>query len=134
LAVCERFLLWRQTRPFQVLNVTVLTSLTQGDLPRNWHRSGCEAHVRWLADDVLRAGFKAFVCSAFEVESLRTKSKDAFIVTPGVRLKPLASQEDQKRVVTAKQAFEMGADAVVVGRPIIEAAHPSSVVDDILQF
>ena len=69
-------------------------------------------------------GVRWFVCSPTEVRSLRTAlGKDAVLVTPGVR-PATASKGDQKRVATPEQAIADGADWVVVGRPIRDAADP----------
>lgn len=104
--------------------VTVLTSLDAGDL----HDIGVagsanEAAVR-LARVAFDEGVRWFVCSPAEVGSLRAAlGKEAVLVTPGVR-PASAAKGDQKRVATPEQAIHDGADWVVVGRPIRDAADP----------
>lgn len=102
--------------------VTVLTSLDAGDL-RDVGLAGepAEAAVR-LARLSFDEGVRWFVCSPAEVRTLRASlGPDAVLVTPGVR-PAAAAQGDQKRVATPEQAVADGADWVVVGRPIRDAA------------
>jgi orotidine-5'-phosphate decarboxylase len=104
--------------------VTVLTSLDDADL-RDIGLDGpaSEAAVR-LARVAFDEGVRWFVCSPAEVAALRSAlGKEAVLVTPGVR--PASSAPgDQKRVATPEQAIADGADWVVVGRPIRDAADP----------
>jgi orotidine-5'-phosphate decarboxylase len=107
-----------------VLAVTVLTSLDDGDLRAQGVSEGASAHALTLARMAHAAGVRGFVCSPAEVHALR----DAFgahvtLVTPGVRPAGPRS-DDQKRVATAESAIADGADIVVVGRPIRDAADP----------
>lgn len=98
-----------------LLGVTVLTSVG-GDV---------EATVLQRATLALECGLDGVVASAKELAALRAKLGSAFwIVTPGIR--PVGSAVgDQKRVVTPSQAIADGANYIVVGRPIIEAADPA---------
>jgi orotidine-5'-phosphate decarboxylase len=105
--------------------VTVLTSLDDADL-RDIGMAGSsrEAATR-LARIAFDEGVRWFVCSPAEVASLRSAlGKDAILVTPGVRPADAARGDDQKRVATPEQAITDGADWVVVGRPIRDAADP----------
>jgi len=79
------------------------------------------------------AGLDGVVCSALEAKKIREEfGKDFIIVTPGIR--PRGSYSgDQKRVATAREAIEAGADYIVVGRPILEANDPLKAVDELLQ-
>jgi orotidine-5'-phosphate decarboxylase len=104
--------------------VTVLTSLDESDLGDiGMAGPPSEAAVR-LARVAFDEGVRWFVCSPAEVRSLRgALGKDAVLVTPGVR-PANAALGDQKRVATPEQAIADGADWVVVGRPIRDAADP----------
>ncbi len=117
----------------KVLAVTVLTSL---DLPE-LHEDGISAdstgeQVLRRAKLAVQAGCAGVIASPLEVKALRAQSGPRLmLVTPGVR--PWASNDDQKRVATAKEAIADGADAVVVGRPIRDAKDPVEAARRILQ-
>jgi len=114
----------------QVLAVTVLTSLDRGDLDD----LGFECDVRDLvlsrAKRAVEIGCDGVVASGQEASAMRERLGDSFlVVTPGIR--PVDNDDDQKRVVTAKQAFENGADYIVVGRPIRDAQDPRQAASDL---
>jgi orotidine-5'-phosphate decarboxylase len=120
----------RIERPL-LMGVTVLTSLNSlGEVgvsrsPRN--------QVLRLAGLASRSGLDGVICSPMEASVLRQSMPRGFrIVTPGVR-PPGSAKMDQKRVKTPEAAFAAGADAVVVGRPILQAKDPLGVVRQILQ-
>jgi orotidine-5'-phosphate decarboxylase len=107
-----------------VCAVTVLTSLDDGDLRDIGMAGPSAAAATRLARVAFDEGVRWFVCSPAEVRSLREElGKDAVLVTPGVRPAD-AARGDQKRVATPEQAIADGADWVVVGRPIRDAADP----------
>lgn len=107
-----------------ILAVTVLTSLDDSDLASVGFSGGAADAVLRLADLAVRSGAGGIVCSAKEVAAVRARAgKDAVLVTPGVRM---AGEDagDQKRVVTPAEAVRLGADFLVVGRPITRADDP----------
>lgn len=118
-------------RAFKILAVTMLTSFSDKTLPPNLKSQSIAEHVDQLAEAALSAGISGLVCSAHEVQGLRKKSKTAFLVTPGIRFADSA-KDDQSRVMTAKQALQLGASALVVGRPLIEAREPKVALQKIL--
>lgn len=104
--------------------VTVLTSLDDGDLTDIGMAGPAREAATRLARVAFDEGVRWFVCSPAEVRSLRTElGAEAVLVTPGVRPAD-AARGDQKRVATPEQAIADGADWVVVGRPIRDAADP----------
>ncbi len=108
-----------------VLAVTVLTSLDDADLRAQGIDSGARDHAVRLAKVAFDAGVRGFVCSPAEVARLRAElGPQATLVTPGVRPAGAATH-DQKRTATPGQAIADGADFVVVGRPIRDAADPA---------
>jgi orotidine-5'-phosphate decarboxylase len=116
----------RESADLTVVAVTVLTSLDQDDLRSQGIAGSVSDHVRRLARLAWNAGVRGFVCSPAEVSRLRHDfGSEAILVTPGVRP---AGQDthDQKRVATPAQAVRDGADYVVVGRPIRDAADPAA--------
>ena len=110
-----------------VIAVTMLTSLDEGDL-RDTGVTGAPAdHVLRLAHLAAKAGLDGIVCSAHEIERLRRElGPDFKLVVPGIR--PMGADiGDQKRVMTPPQALSLGADVLVIGRPITSAANPHEV-------
>ena len=103
-------------RKFRILCVTVLSSVSGDSLQR----------VKVLAEDVFRSGLTGLVCSPWEVESLRARHREAFLVTPGIRLKGDPS-EDQARVMTPEEALKKGSSVVVMGRSVLKAGNPLEV-------
>jgi len=107
-----------------LLGVTLLTSLEEDDLRQLGLEGGIESGVLRLAELAKRSGLGGVVASPREIERLRQRfGGDLVIVTPGIRGAGDAA-DDQKRTMTAGEAVRAGADYLVVGRPITEAASP----------
>jgi orotidine-5'-phosphate decarboxylase len=107
-----------------VIAVTVLTSMNAADLREVGIDAEPEAAVLRLAALAEACGLDGVVCSAREAASLRSRLAAPFaLVTPGIR--PGGSgADDQQRVTTPAQAIALGADYLVVGRPVTRAADP----------
>ena len=109
----------------EIVAVTVLTSLDAADLGKMGVTGDVATHAARLARVAWDEGVRAFVCSPHEARAMRAALGDgATLITPGVRGAGAAGKDDQKRVATAAQAIEDGADWLVVGRPIRDAADP----------
>lgn len=108
----------------KLLAVTVLTSLDDADLAELGVGRAAGEQVDALGRLAIEAGAQGLVCSPREVGRLRTAlGAGPYLVTPGVR--PAGGDPgDQKRVATPAQAARDGASALVVGRPVLEAADP----------
>ena len=107
-----------------ILGVTVLTSLDQGDLKQIGLSSSTNDQVRRLASLAQESGLDGVVCSASEIELLRTHcGKEFKLLTPGIR-PGWADIGDQKRVVSPLFALSQGADFLVIGRPITCSEDP----------
>lgn len=118
----------------KVLAVTVLTSLDRGDLDDLGFECDVDQLVLSRARRALEAGCDGVVSSALEVRKLRENlDNKLLVVTPGVRPVDNRPVDDQKRVVSVPQAFENGADYIVVGRPIRDAADPRAAAETIVQ-
>jgi orotidine-5'-phosphate decarboxylase len=118
-------------RPPLLIAVTVLTSLGQGDLERVGLHGSVLDNVERLAALAKGCGLDGVVCSALEAPRLRAAHGTGFkLVTPGIRLAG-AAPDDQSRVVTPAEALRLGADYLVVGRPIAQAADPVAVLQSI---
>lgn len=112
--------------PLDIVAVTVLTSLSDADLNELGVDANAGQQVERLALLAYRAGVRCFVCSPHEAAALRAAlGSDAVLITPGVR--PAGSATgDQKRVMSPAEAIRAGADILVVGRPIRDAADPGA--------
>ena len=109
----------------KVLAVTALTSLDQGDLDDMGFKCDVEELVISRAKRALSSGCDGIVASGLELEHIRNEvDQKLLIVTPGIRPVENRPTDDQKRVVSVEQAFERGADYIVVGRPIQNADSP----------
>lgn len=110
----------------RIAAVTVLTSLSAGDLDRIGLVGPPEDAVVRLARLAVDAGARALVCSPQEVAAVRAAvPADITVITPGVR-PASGSADDQKRVATPQEALRDGADLLVIGRPITGAADPGA--------
>lgn len=115
-----------------LIGVTVLTSMSQGELETSGIHEPLEKRVTTLARLTQEAGLDGVVCSAFEVPAIKSLCGSSFLtVTPGIRLAH-DGQDDQARIVTPSDAIKAGSDFLVIGRPITRALDPVNVVCDIL--
>jgi orotidine-5'-phosphate decarboxylase len=107
-----------------LIGVTVLTSLAHADLVDVGVNETPTAQALKLARLTASAGLDGVVCSAIEAPTLRAALGPSFkLVTPGIR--PAGSaRDDQTRIITPEAAIANGADYLVVGRPITQAADP----------
>src|SRR5262249_6383872 len=111
------------SRPL-LIAVTVLTSLDGGDLAEIGIGDSAENQVLRLATLAAACNLDGVVCSAVEASALRRALGARFkLVTPGIRPAGTAA-DDQARVVTPQAALANGADYLVIGRPITQAADP----------
>jgi orotidine-5'-phosphate decarboxylase len=116
-----------------ILGVTVLTSLQAGDLREVGITLPVEEEVVQLASLAQQAGLDGVIASPLEIKPLRKRcGEDMVIVTPGVRPSQ-GLRHDQARVMTPAEAIKAGADYVVIGRPIRDAADPLKATRDILR-
>ncbi|MEZ5497806.1 MAG: orotidine-5'-phosphate decarboxylase [Steroidobacteraceae bacterium] len=116
----------------RILAVTVLTSLDRGDLDDLGFHCDVEQLVLSRARRALEAGCDGVVSSGLEARQLRAYiDARLLVVTPGIRPVDNRPVDDQKRVVSVEQAFDFGADYIVVGRPIRDAADPRAAAEGI---
>jgi orotidine-5'-phosphate decarboxylase len=115
-----------------ILGVTVLTSATEETLQQTGIREKIDDHVLRLARLGVEGGIDGLVASPHDVKMLRAEFGSKIkIVTPGVRPN-WAEAGDQKRVTMPREALDLGADYLVIGRPIIAHPHPREAVAKIL--
>ncbi|MCG6553038.1 MAG: orotidine-5'-phosphate decarboxylase [Candidatus Magnetominusculus sp. LBB02] len=118
-----------------ILGVTVLTSLNDKILADELCvNNALSHHVTHLAALAKAAGLDGVVASPREITSIRQScGHDFTILTPGVRPPWIKDEDDQKRTATPAEAMRLGADYIVVGRPIIKADDPAAAADNVLR-
>lgn len=122
----------------KIIGVTILTSSNEETLREIGIESKIKNQVLKLARLARESGLNGVVASPQEIGLIRNEIKrdDFLIVTPGVR--PLSQNsnsallDDQKRIMTPRQAITSGADYLVIGRPILQAENPVSAVREII--
>lgn len=122
----------RGASAMKILAVTALTSMNDADFAEAGYGARLEDVVRGRIKAAQAAGADGVIVSAREAPLVReVAGKDLLIVTPGIR--PAGSDTgDQKRVTTPADAVRLGADLLVVGRPITGAKSPRSAAEAIL--
>ena len=113
----------------KVFGVTALTSLSDDEINEIFQRTSSE-QVNAMLDLAESAGIDGIVCSPHELKLVK-KRGTLLSITPGIRLQD--SNDDQKRVMTPKEAINLGADFLVIGRPITEAENIGEALEEIFQ-
>lgn len=116
----------------KLLGVTVLTHMDESDLEDVGQHPQAAEQVMRLAKLAQSAGLQGVVCSPKEISALRKSlPSEMVLVVPGIR--PEGSDKgDQKRVMTPVEAASLGADYLVIGRPITQAKDPAAAARDIV--
>ncbi len=118
--------------PPLLVAVTILTSMAREDLAEVGITADPDEVVQRLARLAQATGLNGVVCSAWEAAMLRRQVDAGFcLVTPGIR--PVQVADDQRRVMTPRQAHMAGADYLVVGRPITQAGDPLRALHEMSQ-
>ena len=102
----------------KIFGVTALTSLSNDDAKLIFERNISD-QVNRMLDLAESAGIDGVVCSPHELE-LVNKRKSLLSITPGIRMQD--SNDDQKRIMTPKEAIDLGTDYLVIGRPITKSS------------
>ena len=115
----------REKGAMKILAVTVLTSFDERDLKEMGSTQTVEQLVLARARGAAECGCDGVIASGLEAKVLKATFKERLlVVTPGIRPVENKPADDQKRTVDVAQAFANGADYIVVGRPIRDAADP----------
>ena len=113
----------------KIFGVTALTSLSNVDTKQIFQRTTLE-QVNAMLDLAESARIDGVVCSPHELE-LVSKRESLLSITPGIRLKD--SNDDQKRVMIPKEAIDLGANYLVIGRPITQSEDVSEALNTIYE-
>ena len=116
-----------------ILAVTILTSMDEENMREVGIQGPVQDEVGRLALLAAKAGLDGVVASPKEIEIIRERCGEKFlIVTPGIR-SPTDKKDDQKRTMSPKEAIQAGANYLVIGRPIKEAKDPVEAVQRIIE-
>lgn len=117
-----------------LLGVTVLTSIGGNELHAVGVENSPEQQAVRLGGIAVAAGVHGLICSPQEITSLRSSAaQEAQLVVPGIRPAVYAVNDDQRRTATAGEAIRLGADMLVVGRPITRATDPAAAVRAVIE-
>lgn len=116
----------------QILAVTVLTSLDDDALVAVGQQTPAAAQVLNLAERTMQSGLPGIVCAGPDIGAIRSQlGPDLILMVPGIRPAGAESQ-DQKRVMTPRDALQIGATHLVIGRPITQSSDPAAAAQEIL--
>ena len=122
----------QEKRAMKILAVTVLTSFDRHDLAEMEAGADVEKLVLSRARHAAQAGCDGVIASGLEAPRIKAEFGDQLlVVTPGIRPAENRPRDDQKRTVDVVQAFANGADYIVVGRPVRDAADPRAAAEAI---
>ena len=118
----------------KILGVTILTSLNSSQTKKYYNNQNVNQLVKKFAINAKKNNLDGIVCSPLEISTVRKEvGNKMLIVVPGIRLekKQINKKDDQKRILTPKQAINLGADYLVIGRPIVESNNPLKILKEI---
>jgi orotidine-5'-phosphate decarboxylase len=116
-----------------ILGVTVLTSLNDQEFQEMGYSESISQFVENYAKVASDADLDGIVCSPLEVSLVKKLyGNNLKIVTPGIRLNK-DKNDDQSRYLTPSEAFKLGSDFIVMGRPLINSERPNEVIKKILE-
>ena len=95
-----------------------------------YNRKNIEILIKDMVKLALKAKISGIVCSPKEIKLVKKISKNKLIIiTPGIRIDTgKIKNDDQKRTLTPKKALSLGADYIVIGRPILNSKNPKKLV------
>jgi orotidine-5'-phosphate decarboxylase len=132
----QKFSISKKNNKTIILGVTVLTSLNEKQTLKYYKEKNVNILVKKFANYAKKNNLNGLVCSPLEINIVRKEVGNKMIlVVPGIRpeKKSLSSKDDQKRTLTPKEAINLGADFLVIGRPIIQSKNPLKTIKKINQ-
>ena len=117
----------KNNKKTNILGVTVLTSLDKMQTLKYYKEKNVNILVKKFANYAKKNNLRGLVCSPLEINIVRkVVGKKMILVVPGIRpdKKNFSKKDDQKRTLNPKQAIDLGADFLVIGRPITESQNP----------
>ena len=132
----QRLSVLKNNKKTKILGVTVLTSLDKKQTLKYYKEQNVNSLVKKFAKYAKQNKLNGLVCSPLEIKIVRKEvGKKMILVVPGIRPDKnfLTKKDDQKRTLTPKAAIKLGADYLVIGRPIIESKNPLETIKKINQ-
>ena len=115
-----------------ILGVSILTSLDSDQTKKYYNQKNVSTLVKKFAQEAKKNKLDGVVCSPQEIKHIRKiVGKNFIIVTPGIRITNKLKSDDQKRVETPKKALKLGANYLVIGRPITKSRDPLKTLKEI---
>ena len=115
-----------------ILGVSILTSLDSDQTKKYYNQKNVSTLVKKFAQEAKKNKLDGVVCSPQEIKQIRKiVGKKFIIVTPGIRVTNKLKSDDQKRIETPKKALKLGANYLVIGRPITKSRDPLKTLKDI---
>jgi len=130
----QKFSVLKNNKKILILGVTVLTSLDEKQTLKYYKEKNVNILVKKFAKYAKKNNLRGLVCSPLEINIVRKEVGGKMIlVVPGIRpnKKSSSNKDDQKRTLTPKEAIDLGADFLVIGRPIIESINPLETIKKI---
>ncbi len=116
----------------KILGVSILTSMDSKQTNKFYNQKNISFLVKKFSKFAKKNGLDGIVCSPKEIAVIRKATgKNFIIVTPGIRLKSKIKSDDQKRIETPEKAIKMGANYLVIGRPITKSKNPLKTLKEI---
>ena len=116
----------------KILGVSVLTSMDNKQTKKYYNQTNVSSLVKKFTKYAKVNKLDGVICSPKEIKYIRKEVGRKFIiVTPGIRINKKIKSDDQKRIATPKEAIDMGANYLVVGRPITKSKYPLKVLKEI---
>ena len=116
----------------KILGVSILTSMDSNQTKKYYNQKNISTLVKKFTKAAKINKLDGVVCSPQEIKYIRKKiGKNFIIITPGIRINKKIKGDDQKRVETPEKAIELGADFLVIGRPITESKNPLKVLKEL---
>lgn len=116
----------------KVIGVSILTSMDDKQVKKYYNQNNLPLLVKKFAKLAKKNGIDGVVCSPKEIKYVRKEvGKDFIIITPGIRINNNVRSDDQKRVENPKKAIDLGANLLVIGRPITKSNNPLKILRDI---
>ncbi len=126
----------KNNKKTNILGVTILTSLDEKQTLKYYKEKNVKILVKKFANYAKKNKLSGLVCSPLEINIVRKEvGKKMILVVPGIRTdkNSFNKKDDQKRTLTPKEAINLGADFLVIGRPIVEANNPLETIKKINQ-
>ena len=116
----------------KILGVSILTSMDDIQTKKYYNKKDISKLVKDFSKAAKKNNLDGVVCSPKEIKYIRKEvGKNFIIITPGIRIDKKIKKDDQKRVASPRNAINMGANYLVIGRPITESKNPLKILNEI---